>query len=187
MTIYISGCNTFSTLDKIRKCGFDKDIINYIKNGVIYIGGSCGAHIVSKNIKHLEALDDNYLNIKDYDALGWFDGIIIPHFNEKEYIYQNFDNSKKDKNEIIQSPFCFICGIKVEDKEHNYLINPLQKLRLINELKKLGLILSRKKEGKSLIEEKSDCFVSMLKCLNIFSLLSPVSSLSFIKTKFFLS
>lgn len=83
--IYISGGNTFATLDKIKKCGFDKDIINYIKNGVIYIGGSCGAHIVSKNIKHLEALDDNYLNIKDYDALGLFDGIIIPHFNEKEY------------------------------------------------------------------------------------------------------
>ena len=41
--IYISGGNTFATLDKIRKCGFDKDIINYIKNGVIYIGGSCGA------------------------------------------------------------------------------------------------------------------------------------------------
>ena len=83
--IYISGGNTFATLDKIRKCGFDKDIINYIKNGVIYIGGSCGAHIVTKNIKHLEKLDDNYLNIKDYDALGMFDGIIIPHYNEEEY------------------------------------------------------------------------------------------------------
>ena len=77
--IYISGGNTFATLDKIKKCDFDKDIIDYIKNGVIYIGGSCGAHIASKNIKHLEKLDDNYLNIKDYDALGMFDGIIIPH------------------------------------------------------------------------------------------------------------
>ena len=75
--IYVSGGNTFATLDKIRKCGFDKDIINYIKNGVIYIGGSCGAHIVTKNIKHLEKLDDNYLNIKDYDALGLFDGMNI--------------------------------------------------------------------------------------------------------------
>ena len=83
--IYVSGGNTFATLDKIRKCGFDKNIINYIKNGVIYIGGSCGAHIVTKNIKHLEKLDDNYLNIKDYDALGMFDGIIIPHYNEEDY------------------------------------------------------------------------------------------------------
>ena len=83
--IYISGGNTFATLDKIRKCSFDKDIINYIRNGVTYIGGSCGAHIVTKNIEHLLELDDNYLNIKDYDALGLFDGIIIPHYNEEEY------------------------------------------------------------------------------------------------------
>ena len=83
--IYIGGGNTFATLDKIKKCGFDKDIINYIRNGVIYIGGSCGAHIVSKNITHLEELDDNYLNITDFDALGLLDGIIIPHYNENEY------------------------------------------------------------------------------------------------------
>ena len=83
--IYVSGGNTFATLDKIRKCGFDEDIINYVKNGVTYIGGSCGAHIVTKNIKHLENLDDNYLNVKDFDALGLFDGIIIPHYNEVEY------------------------------------------------------------------------------------------------------
>ncbi len=83
--IYISGGNTFATLDKIRKCDFDKDIINYINNGVIYIGGSCGAHVVTKNIEHLLELDDNYLNTTDYNALGLFDGIIIPHYNEEEY------------------------------------------------------------------------------------------------------
>ena len=25
------------------------------------------------------------MNIKDYDALGMFDGIIIPHYNEEDY------------------------------------------------------------------------------------------------------
>ena len=83
--IYISGGNTFATLDKIKKSDFDKNIIDYINNGVTYIGGSCGAHIVTKNIKHLEKLDYNYLNIKDYDALGLLNGIIIPHYNEEEY------------------------------------------------------------------------------------------------------
>ncbi|MBR4671918.1 MAG: Type 1 glutamine amidotransferase-like domain-containing protein [Bacilli bacterium] len=102
--IYISGGNTFATLDKIKKCDFDKDIIDYIKNGVIYIGGSCGAHIVSKNIKHLEELDNNYLNIKEYDALGLFNGIIIPHYNEEKYnpelrkqVYNNLVNENKYK------------------------------------------------------------------------------------------
>ena len=83
--IYVGGGNTFATLKKIKDCGFDKYIINYINNGVIYIGGSCGAHIVTKNIEHLLNLDNNYCNLDDYNGLGLFDGIIIPHFNEVDY------------------------------------------------------------------------------------------------------
>lgn len=83
--IYISGGNTFATIDKIRKTNFDNVIIEYIKKGVIYIGGSCGAHIVTKNIEHLLQLDDNYININDFDALGLFDGVIIPHCEAQEY------------------------------------------------------------------------------------------------------
>ena len=83
--IYISGGNTFATLDKIKKCNFDKDIINYIKKGVVYVGGSCGAHIVTSNIEHLLELDDNYLNIADFDGLGLLNGIIIAHFNQEGY------------------------------------------------------------------------------------------------------
>ena len=56
--IYISGGNTFGTLDKIRKSNFDKDIIRYVKSGVVYIGGSADAHIASKNIKHVENYDE---------------------------------------------------------------------------------------------------------------------------------
>ena len=83
--IYIGGGNTFATLKKIKDCGFDKYIINYVNNGVIYIGGSCGAHIVTKNIEHLLDLDNNYCNLDDYNGLGLLDGIIIPHFNEVDY------------------------------------------------------------------------------------------------------
>jgi len=83
--IYISGGNTFATLDKIRKANFDAEIKKYINKGVTYIGGSCGAHIVTKNIEHLLTLDDNYINIKNFDALGLFDGVIIPHCEAIEY------------------------------------------------------------------------------------------------------
>ncbi|MBE6160740.1 MAG: hypothetical protein E7158_00765 [Firmicutes bacterium] len=97
--LYISGGNTFATLKKIKDSGFDKHIINYIKNEVIYIGGSCGAHIVTNNIEHLLSLDDNYCKLIDYDALGLFDGIIIPHCEAEEY------NSKKREelyNELVK-------------------------------------------------------------------------------------
>ena len=96
--IYISGGNTFATLDKIRKCNFDKDIINYVKNGVVYIGGSCGAHIVTKNIEHVLNFEDNITNINDFNALGLFDGIIIPHYGEIEY---NPELRKKVYNKVL--------------------------------------------------------------------------------------
>ncbi|MBE6748869.1 MAG: hypothetical protein E7557_06535 [Ruminococcaceae bacterium] len=81
--IYISGGNTFGTLDKIRKCNFDKDIINYVKSGVIYIGGSAGAHVVSKDIKHVEKYDENNVGITDYSGLGLFNGIFICHYTDE--------------------------------------------------------------------------------------------------------
>lgn len=78
--IYISGGNTFGTLDKIRKCGFDKDIINYIKSGVTYIGGSAGAHIVTQNIEHVAKYDENNVGVTDFNGLGLYDGILVCHY-----------------------------------------------------------------------------------------------------------
>ena len=97
--IYISGGNTFATLKKIKDCGFDKALIDYVKNGVIYIGGSCGAHIVTQNIEHVLKVEENSCRLKDYNALGLFDGIIIPHFDEKEY-----EPQKREKlyNDLIE-------------------------------------------------------------------------------------
>lgn len=80
--IYISGGNTFGTLDKIRKCNFDKEIIRYVKSGVVYIGGSAGAHIVSKNIQHIEKYDANTVGITDFSGLGLFDGVLICHYTD---------------------------------------------------------------------------------------------------------
>ena len=87
--IYISGGNTFGTLDKIRKSNFDKDIIRYVKSGVVYIGGSAGAHIVSKNIQHVEKYDANTVGITDFSGLGLFDGVLICHYTDarkKDYV-----------------------------------------------------------------------------------------------------
>ncbi len=55
--LYISGGNTFATLDRIRSCGFDREIIRYIHSGVTYIGGSAGAHMVCGDISHVARYD----------------------------------------------------------------------------------------------------------------------------------
>jgi len=94
--IYVGGGNTFSTLNKIRKCKFDKEIIKYINKGVVYLGGSAGAYIVTKNIKHVLDFEKNYAKIKNYNAMGLFDGILICHYDDnRKYNYLKAINEKK--------------------------------------------------------------------------------------------
>ena len=92
--IYISGGNTFRTLERLKKCGFDQAIINYVNNGVIYIGGSAGAHIASKNVEHVLAFDDNETKVANFEGLGLFDGIIFCHFTEERKPYFQEAQSK---------------------------------------------------------------------------------------------
>jgi len=85
--IYISGGNTFATLQKLRDTGFDKDIIRYVHNGVTYIGGSAGAHIVSKDVAHVAAFDDVPDGVTDFSGLGLFDGVLICHYTSEREAY----------------------------------------------------------------------------------------------------
>ncbi len=80
--IYISGGNTFGTMKLIRGSGFDKAIINYVQNGVAYIGGSAGAHIATADIAHVEKYDKDTFGLNDFTGLGLFDGILICHYTE---------------------------------------------------------------------------------------------------------
>ena len=81
--IYISGGNAFATLNQIKKSGFDKEIIRYVKSGVLYIGGSAGAHIVTQNIEHIAAFDSIPDGMDDFNGLGLLDGILICHYSEE--------------------------------------------------------------------------------------------------------
>ncbi len=96
--IYVGGGNTFATMDKLIKCNFLEIICNYINNGVIYIGGSCGAHLVTKNIKHVLEFEQNEVGLNEYDGLGFLNGIIIPHFDKtREETYQKILKSSNYK------------------------------------------------------------------------------------------
>ena len=111
--IYIGGGNTFYTLDKLKKTNFDKYIIEYLNKGVIYIGGSCGAHIVSSNIEHVLAFDTNYVGLTDFNGLNLFKGIIIPHYNkDREYVY----NSLLKENKYKVYPLTNDGSIVINDK-----------------------------------------------------------------------
>lgn len=78
--IYVSGGNTFQILQKLRTCGFDREITRYVKSGVTYIGGSAGAHLVTRNLAHVALYDPVPTGMADFSALGLFDGILVCHY-----------------------------------------------------------------------------------------------------------
>lgn len=111
--IYIGGGNTSATMKKIKDSNFDKEIIKYVRNGVIYVGGSCGAHIVTKNIEHAKYFDTVCDDFDDFTGLGLFDGIIIPHFDEER---QKVYDLLKNKNEWKIYPLTDDDSIVVDDE-----------------------------------------------------------------------
>ena len=96
--IFISGGNTFGTLHKIRECGFDADIISYVKSGVVYIGGSAGAHIATKSIEHVAKYDENNVGMTNFDGLGLFDGVLVCHYTYlRKYDYDDLCKTSEHK------------------------------------------------------------------------------------------
>ena len=78
--LYISGGNTFATLDRIRRCGFDREIVRYIRTGVIYVGGSAGGHIVCGDLAHVARYDAPPDGMTDLRGLGLTDMTLLCHF-----------------------------------------------------------------------------------------------------------
>lgn len=96
--IYISGGNTFGTIKRIRESGADKLIINYVRNGAVYIGGSAGAHIATPDITHVQKYDTNTFGLCDFSGLGLCDLILICHYNDdRENDYLELKGSSKHK------------------------------------------------------------------------------------------
>ena len=80
--IYVSGGNTFGTMKLLRDSGWDRAIIDYVRHGVIYIGGSAGAHIATADLSHVEKYDKDTYGLTDFSGLGLYDGILLCHYNE---------------------------------------------------------------------------------------------------------
>ena len=97
--IYISGGNTFGTLKLIRDSGFDKAIVDYVHRGVIYIGGSAGAHIATADISHVAKYDKDTFGLTDFSGLGLYKGILICHFTM---------DRKDDFENLLSSSSCVV-------------------------------------------------------------------------------
>lgn len=86
--IYVAGGNTFFLLDKLRKTGADKLIIEQIHNGKPYIGESAGSMILSANIEYVSLMDSPKVASElngEYDALAITEFSIVPHANNAPF------------------------------------------------------------------------------------------------------
>ncbi len=80
--LYAGGGNTFATLRRLKMHGFEQELVRYIKSGVTYIGGSAGAHIITKDLSHLTRFDKPPADMTDMKGLGVFDGILVCHYSD---------------------------------------------------------------------------------------------------------
>lgn len=102
--IYVGEGNTFEILSLIRERGFDKLIPEAVRRGCTYIGASAGAMIGGLNVKEALVMDRNFIRISDFQGLGLFNGIIMPHYTEEELEeYVKCKPELKSKYEMILS------------------------------------------------------------------------------------
>ena len=96
--ILVGEGNTFEILSLLRERGFDKLITEAFKSGCTYIGASAGAIISGVDVKEALVMDRNFVRMSDFQGLGLFNGIIMPHYTEKEleeYIMDKPDLKKR--------------------------------------------------------------------------------------------
>jgi dipeptidase E len=112
---YVCGGNTFYILDRMRKTGLDKVLVESIKNGKFYVGVSAGSIIAGPDIEVAGLGDPNDVNLKDLTGLNLVPYIITPHYNPKEKSeVDNFMEKRKGESVI---PLTDDQAVFVEDGE----------------------------------------------------------------------
>lgn len=107
--IHLSGDNTEKFIELLRSKGFEKILIQYVKDGGILIGASAGSIIMSSSIEIINCIGEK-TTIANKNALNLVDFEFIPHWGEnKSNLYKIIDYSTKRENPI----YCFKDGYGV--------------------------------------------------------------------------
>ena len=81
--IYITGGNTFFLLQKLRRSGADKIIIEQVNAGKVYIGESASAMVASPDIEYAGVMDSmkKAPGLVDFEGLNLVAFYTVPHHN----------------------------------------------------------------------------------------------------------
>lgn len=98
--VYVCGGNTFDYLDRLRKTGLDKFIIDFSKKeDAVYVGVSAGSIIAGPSIEIAgwgSEGDENNIKLPDLQGLGLTNFVIYPHYEDR--LKKELDEFKKKVN-----------------------------------------------------------------------------------------
>jgi len=86
--VYVSGGNCFYLLERSVKSGALGMIRELIESGKMYAGASAGAVFAGPSIEPMALLDDPKAapGLKNFEALGVVDFVILPHYGKEKYL-----------------------------------------------------------------------------------------------------
>lgn len=76
-SIFISGGNTFSLLDQVRRSNFDIALTQFVAQGGVIYGGSAGAILLGQDILTCAHLDENRIGLDDARGLNMVGGFCV--------------------------------------------------------------------------------------------------------------
>ena len=110
--LLVAGGDTFYLMEKLKECGADKAIKNFISRGGIYIGSSAGSIVCCPTIEGAEKFDNPKLapNLKNFNGMGIFDEVVIPHTHKEKY----FERVKEATEKLTSKGF-IVCHLTDND------------------------------------------------------------------------
>jgi dipeptidase E len=81
--IYVCGGNTFYLLNKLKESGYFARTVEWVNDGMLYVGVSAGSVIASPDIEYISCIDENDIGISDTAAFSFVPASIIPHYADE--------------------------------------------------------------------------------------------------------
>ena len=117
--IWVMGGNTFCLRYEMRESGFDQLLPQLLESGIVYVGESAGACVLSPSLSGLEQ-EDEPLFSEDiiWEGLGIVDKFILPHADnpwmQDSINYARSKHSLSETLELKDSEMHIVNGEKAE-------------------------------------------------------------------------
>ncbi len=81
--IYVCGGNTFYLLYKLKESGYFAKIIEWVNEGLLYVGVSAGSVIAAPDINYILFMDVNDIGLGNTSAFSFVSASSIPHYTDE--------------------------------------------------------------------------------------------------------